>query len=373
MVKTPHTAACLAATALQPGVALPAALNAAPAAENAPPAALNALLGAPALVQDFEAERQMQLHAGKSQGQAHAKVILLGEHSVVYGHSAVALPLFDLGMRAHAWRTPDADARFESDYYTGSLLNAPEHMAAPRKAVEATLAQVGGSLQGLAVSVRGGIPLGRGLGSSAAAAGAIVEAVARLHGAELTDAERFALVQEAEKVAHGRPSGLDAYATTAAYPIRFRQGLATALATRLNAILIVADTGVHGSTKHAVELVRSLRERFRRKIDRVLEELGALAELAVDDLAQNRPHELGGRMCRAQELLGQLKVSHPSVDRLVAAARKAGALGAKLTGAGLGGCIITLTQPEKAEAIVQALKDAGATQVWKLNRWGAAA
>lgn len=305
-------------------------------------------------------------------GSAHAKVILFGEHSVVYGHTAVALPMFNLRMQARAWRTADA-ARFESAYYTGEFRHAPDFMAAPRAAVEAVLEQVGGQLDGMSVSVGGTIPLGRGLGSSAAAAGAIVDAVARLHGAELSETERFNLVQVAERVAHGRASGLDAYATTVAHPIRFRNGLAAVLPMRLSGRLIVADTGVHGSTWQAVEMVRSLRERFRRRVDRVIEELGTLAEAAVTDLASNQIVPLGGRMNRAQELLEQLKVSHPSIDRLVGVARRAGALGVKLTGAGLGGCVVALAHADSVDTIVQALQEAGAAQTWTLTEAGAAA
>lgn len=342
-------------------------------ARSAPPDLLPGLLEAQAAgvgVAAASAGHQPGLPIGY--GTAHAKVILFGEHSVVYGNSAVAVPMFNLQMQARAWRI-DAPPRFESAYYSGELRHAPDFMAAPRAAIEAVVEQVGGSLDGLAVSLHGSIPIGRGLGSSAAAAGAIVDAVARLHGTELAENDRFALVQVAERVAHGKASGLDAYATTTPHPIRFREGLATVLTNCLNATLIVADTGVYGSTRQAVELVRTLRGRFRRRIDRVIEELGALAELAVSDLAGDRVQELGARMNRAQELLAQLKVSHPAIDRLVGAALKAGAFGAKLTGAGLGGCIVALAHADSVDAVTQALREAGAAQIWTLSDHGATA
>ena len=300
-------------------------------------------------------------------GAAHAKVILFGEHSVVYGTPALALPMASLGMQATAWRMAGS-ARFESNYYTGNLMDSPGSMAAPRTAVQATVKHVRGSLSGLVVSVTGNIPLGRGLGSSAAAAGAIVEAVARLHDTELSQKERFELVQQAECVAHGKASGLDAYTTISPTPIRFQQGKATPVPVALqDACFIVADTGVHGSTLQAVDAVRSLRERNPQAINPIINELGDLTELAVDDLAQNRLSALGERMNRAQTLLQALTVSHPSVERLVEAARRAGALGAKLTGAGLGGCIVVLAPQSLAAAVKLALQEAGAAQTWTLQ------
>lgn len=301
------------------------------------------------------------------QGTAHAKVILFGEHSVVYGTPALALPMPSLRMQATAWRMAGS-ARFESNYYTGNLLDSPGSMAAPRTAVQAAVKHVRGSLSGLVVSVTGNIPLGRGLGSSAAAAGAIVQAVAHLHDTELSQSERFALVQQAECVAHGKASGLDAYTTISDTPIRFQQGKATPVPVALqDACFIVADTGVHGSTLQAVDAVRALREHNPKAINPIIEELGALTEGAIADLAHNRLSTLGERMNRAQTLLEALTVSHPSVERLVAAARQAGALGAKLTGAGLGGCIVVLAPQSVAATVKQALQAAGAAQTWTLQ------
>lgn len=302
-------------------------------------------------------------------GSAHAKLILFGEHVVVYGKPAVALPLRAMRMRATAWRE-GTEPRFESDHYTGPLATAPEIVEAPRKAIEETLRAIGGDLEGLTVAVRGNIPLGRGLGSSAAAAGAIVDAVSRLHNVTLSGGEHFALVQLAEQVAHGKPSGLDALATTIPSPIRFQNASAVPVPVALDACFVIADTGVHGSTRQAVDDVRTSLERDNDSTMATIDALGELSDSAIADLETNEPRSLGARMSQAHELLSKLGVSHPALDGLVAAATGAGAFGAKLTGGGLGGCIVAVVERGNASAVASALQSAGAIQTWSVTSTG---
>ena len=149
---------------------------------------------------------------------AHAKVILFGEHSVVHGEPAIALPIDALGIHATARRVPGA-LRIVTSLYTGPLAQAPDILKAPRVVVEATLAELGLPQRDIEVTVSGDVPHARGLGSSAAVAGALVRALADFAEIPLDEETYLRLVDVGERVAHGAPSGLDARATSATDPV----------------------------------------------------------------------------------------------------------------------------------------------------------
>ena len=181
-------------------------------------------------------------------GQTWAKAILLGEHSVVYGHPAVAVPLQDLRMRATASPTSGPSTLSGLDY-SGPLDQAGSRFASVARAFEVAREFSGSLVQAFDITTVSDFPHERGLGSSAAAAGAIIRAVLDACGREASSDELFALTQMAEQIAHGKPSGLDAAATCSPCPIRFQGGQMRPLSQRIdNAFLVIADSGVHGST-----------------------------------------------------------------------------------------------------------------------------
>ena len=303
------------------------------------------------------------LRTGK--GEAHAKVILFGEHAVVHGEPAIALPLEALPI--HASATPvDGDLMLTSSLYSGPLDLAPAFLESPRAVVMASLEAFDLPPHGIALRIDGDIPPARGLGSSAAVAGALVRALADLAGRDLTQEEYLDLVAVGERVAHGTPSGLDAEATSADEPVRFAAGVARVLASKLSAILVVADSGMQGRTRAAVSSVAAYLERHPVRGAAMVAGLGALAHGGALDLAADRPIRLGEKMTSAQGILRELGVSSPEIDTLIAAAMSAGALGAKLTGGGQGGCIIALTPDvPSAQAVELALREAGAVATWR--------
>ena len=303
--------------------------------------------------------------AREGHGRTWAKAILLGEHSVVYGHPAVALPLHDLQMRATA-APVHGPSRLRSLDYCGPIDRAGPRFACIARAFEAAREFSGCLDLSFEITTRSDFPHERGLGSSAAAAGAIIRAVLDACRRDASTSELFALTQTAEKVAHGRPSGLDAAATCSPCPIRFQGGQMRPLAQRIEgAQLVIADSGVHGSTREAVG---GLRERYEADPDGVgplINSLGALAQVGIAALDDGDAQALGSAMNRAHEVLAELGLSLPVLNRLTAAARNAGALGAKLTGGGLGGCVIALADSaETADAVASALRSAGAPTAW---------
>lgn len=301
-------------------------------------------------------------------GRAHAKAILLGEHAVVYGAAALAVPIPQLTATASAGWSPAGEGEGELSFtMTGSASRAVVTQASDglRELTAAFKDRMGvAGDPHLDVILDGAIPAGRGLGSSAANSRAIVLALAELFGRELSGEAAFELVQTAENMAHGRASGVDAMAVGASAPLAFQAGRARELSIGCDGLFIVADSGQAGSTKEAVEL---LREGFGRRPGAREKFLGQAAELvggAERALAEGWPEELGSRMTEYHRLLREAGLSTERIEAMVTAALAAGGLGAKITGGGLGGCVIALTRPEEASRVTRRLHEAGAVHTW---------
>lgn len=305
---------------------------------------------------------------GAAFGEAHAKSILMGEHSVVYGQPAIALPVTSLRTMAWIDRVEDSPVLFSMDGEVISIDELPNRFASIAAATRAALRKFGLPEQDLLIRLRSGIPPAAGLGGSAAVAHAVIDAVRDLADGALTEAERFELVQEAERVAHGNPSGLDATATRAAGPVYFQRGKFHPLRVGKKMWLVIGDTGVRGSTSIAVARVRGFVDSHRVRGQQLLDALGDLTDAAVRHLAKGDITRLGQRMNAAQSALDELGVGHETISDLVTAARLAGASGAKLTGAGCGGCVIALADSvDHADLIAHAMMGANAVATWTVE------
>ncbi|WP_225728270.1 MULTISPECIES: mevalonate kinase [unclassified Nocardia] len=312
--------------------------------------------------------------AGVGAGGAHGKAILLGEHTVVHGTPAIAFPLPTLAVRAAArvsdpGEVPTVDigtspAGWCFRFVAGNAPAAAQTLSGPQVAVGEALRRWGIGDETVEVTVDCAIPPARGLGSSAACAGAAVRAVADLHGRTLDAASLYELVQCGEQFAHGKASGVDASTVLANAPIWFHAGATRALEIGLDAELVLADTGTSGATQRAVAAVRRRLDGDRLAAQRLLERAADLTWAAAADLAAGRAASLGKALREFQCILGELGVSTPEIDTLVAAAHAAGSLGAKLTGGGLGGCVIALAETGDAARVSEALRRAGAVRTW---------
>ena len=250
--------------------------------------------------------------------------------------------------------------------YCGPIDHAGPRFACIARAFEAAREFSGRLDLSFEITTRSDFPHERGLGSSAAAAGAIIRAVLDACRRDASTSELFALTQTAEKVAHGRPSGLDAAATCSPCPIRFQGGQMRPLSQHIErAHLVIADSGVHGSTREAVGALRRRYKEDTGTVGPLIGSLGALTRTAIAALNDGDAPALGAAMNRAHAVLAELGLSLPILDGLTGAARRAGALGAKLTGGGLGGCTIALADgPRTAERIRAELERAGAAATW---------
>ncbi len=208
--------------------------------------------------------------------------------------------------------------------------------------------------EGVSLEVDCGIPVGAGLGSSAATSVSIIAATSRAFGERLDKEKICGLAFGPESYLHGSPSGVDHATSTYGGMIQFsKPGIVKRLRLARVPTLLVCDTNVHRSTKglvgSVVKRARSESEFFKSH----LEEVSQISRSAVRSLRKGDDHELGMLMNRNHELLVQIGVSHPLLDRLVVTARKKGAIGAKLTGAGGGGCMIALCEDNAAMSRVE--------------------
>jgi len=298
-------------------------------------------------------------------GSSHTKVILLGEHAVVYGQPAIALPLPDLAMTATI-EAREAGQVVIAQGYQGPLATMAEVYEGVRQLILRLLRHFDALDAPFTLRIQSNIPQERGMGSSAASAIAIIRAFFAFFDTPLPDEElqRWANVEEA--ITHGSPSGIDAATTAHDVPVWFVKGSAPEpMSMALHGTLIIADTGVHGQTGLAVSVVREQLANEPIETQAHIDALGAIARDTREDLAHDDIIALGNHMNAAHQHLAALGVSHPQLEALVQAAREAGALGAKLTGGGVGGAMLALAKDDTdAHRIMLALEAAGAQEVW---------
>jgi mevalonate kinase len=300
------------------------------------------------------------------QSSAPGKIILFGEHAVVYGRPAIAAPVS--GVQATATVTPAAPGN-------GLLLELPdigERVPISGDSVHLPLARVALlTLQALGrdlapdwtLVVRSTIPVASGLGSGAAAATAIVRALAATDGVTLSPAQVSALVYESEKLFHGTPSGVDNTVIAYGMPVWFVRGEQPQPFTIVKPFtLVVGDTGVASPTSITVGDVRRGWQADPAHFDALFDAIGGRTQAARRAIEGGDNAALGPLMDQNHDYLRMIGVSSAELDRLCQAARQAGALGAKLSGGGRGGNMIALARPAEAERIAQALLHAGAVR-----------
>ena len=294
---------------------------------------------------------------------APGKIILFGEHAVVYGRPALAVPVTQVQAVAEA----DAAARpgvwIEApDIHLSSELSrlSPDHPL--RAVIESVFNALGISAPpALTVRISSTIPVASGLGSGAAVSVAVIRALSAYFHSPLTDDQVSALAYKVEKIHHGTPSGIDNTVITYARPVYFiKDRPIETFHAGASFTLVIGDTGVSAPTKESVGDVRRRWEADKPRWERVFDEIGKIAGAAKERIENGDWMALGPLMDQNHALLQELTVSSGDLDRLVDAARRSGALGAKLSGGGRGGNMIALVHPKQAEAVVQALRQAGA-------------
>ena len=298
---------------------------------------------------------------------APGKVILFGEHAVVYSQPAIAVPVTQVQAKTTVEAGPEGQgitivAKDLERSYT--LEQAPPGDAL-RAIVVSTLEHIGvGTKHDLAITVSSTIPIARGLGSGAAISTAIVRALSQ-HFENLLSPQTISdLVYETEKIHHGTPSGIDNTVVAFEKPVYFvRDQKIEAFSVKRPFLLAIADTGIASPTKIAVSHVRRGWERERGKYEELFDEIGTIAEMGRCAIERGEIEAVGQLMNENHRLLQLMGVSSPELEGLVEAAREGGALGAKLSGAGRGGNIIALITQETRSRVELMLRLAGAKDI----------
>ena len=294
-------------------------------------------------------------------GKAAGKVILLGEHAVVYGKRALALPI----PGAVTATVKQAERLTLEVPGWGLSREISREGGGVDAAVFRILDNLGIGRDAFGIRVQSALPRGMGLGSSAAFAVAIVRAFDNLLGLSLGDDRVNEIAFDCEKLAHGNPSGVDNTLATFARPMLFRKRESVEVEPIELAEappIVIACSHEPGVTHEQVAGVRARYEARPEAFGAIFDQIDALSVAGAEALVARDYAALGQLMNVCQGLLNALGVSTPELERMVDIARRAGASGAKLTGAGGGGSIVAVC-PGNVERVVKALRSAGYTTI----------
>jgi mevalonate kinase len=320
---------------------------------------------------------------------APGKIILFGEHAVVYGQPALAVPVAQVratatvasppapllnaplprrsGARRRLPRSGEGRIWIEaSDLNRIYLLDDAPPDDPLALAVRLTFTHYGLRITdyALQITLSSTIPLASGLGSGAAICTALVRALAAHFNSPISNPQVSGIVFETEKLLHGTPSGIDNTVVAYEQPVYFVKGRPPKPFTVAQPFhLLIADTGLPSPTKITVSDVRAAWQREPARYDALFGAVGDIVNAARAHIENGQPAALGPLMNRNHALLREMGVSCAELDTLVDAALDAGALGAKLSGGGRGGNMLALVTPEMQERGRAALERAGAKRV----------
>jgi len=301
---------------------------------------------------------------------APGKVILYGEHFVVYNVPAIVMAIdrvvkVSVSPREDGLLRICSDLGFACEYDDGDakpLMGGKKAVAflEPVRIAARTVLEHFNEKKGLIIDIHSTIPSSVGLGSSGAVSVATVAAVSKVLGHEISKEQIWRLSLQAERYVHVTPSGIDPLVSTYGGLLFWRiQDGTKPKKINCDIEIVVGNTGIQRSTGRFVSMVGKKKTKKVEGISQLMGVMSWISNLALKAFKEMDIVTLGALMNMNHELLRIIGVSNESLDRLVEATRKAGALGSKLTGGGGGGCMISLTTLSKRAAVCKAIEENG--------------
>ena len=300
---------------------------------------------------------------------APGKVILCGEHAVVYGQPAIALPVQQVRTKTTILARPIAPAGEVRVIAPGIQLDTLLENLDPGHPLRAVTYLVAAELKtksipACEIRINTSIPMAAGLGSSAAVSVSLARALAQFLGHPLDNEIVNQIAFEVEKIHHGTPSGIDNTVITYEEPVYFRKGEPPQRMEILEGFtLVIANSGTPSSTVQTVSRVRADWQQEQQKYESLFARIGKIVDQVREIIQTGNLTRNASLLTENHQLLREMGVSTQELDLLVYAALDAGAAGAKLSGGGGGGTIIAISESERIEAVVAACKNAGTQQV----------
>lgn len=297
---------------------------------------------------------------------APGKIILFGEHSVVYGYPALAVPVNEVQATCRIEPLPAGTGVVivaPDINFTAALSTIPGNNPLAAAVRHALAACVPSPMLSARITVTSNIPIARGLGSGAAISTAMVKTIGAYVEHTLSPQKLADIVFAVEKIHHGTPSGIDNTVIAFGQPVFFqRSHPIERLSVGRPLTLVIGDTGIKSPTYKVVGDLRRRHNANPARYNGWFQSMGRLAADARQAIESGQLDRIADYMGRNHALLQQIGVSSNELDRLVSAAIEAGARGAKLSGAGWGGNMIALVGDGQADSVARALHQAGAVQ-----------
>lgn len=295
---------------------------------------------------------------------APGKIILFGEHAVVYGRPAIAVPVALIRVTVEVTDLPQGHAgvRIRSQMVAVDAdLDELDLQHPLAFAVSQIFAAIEVDDAAVRIDIDSTIPMASGLGSGAAVTVALARALGEHFQRPISPERQSRIAFQVDRLHHGTPSGIDNTVIALEQPIYFVKGedpLAFRVAVEVP--LVIADSGHPSPTSESVGLVRERWLEDRPAYEDMFDAIAHVVDAARQHLEQGDIGALGPAMNANHRLLQRLGVSTPELDTLIASARAAGADGAKLSGGGLGGNIIALAADGDTAGLANVLRRAGA-------------
>ncbi len=298
---------------------------------------------------------------GERIGAGHGKIILLGEHSVVYGRRALAAPI-PLAIQARIEETREGIHLIIPRWGVEQRLDlAAKRPPSFTRSMGRLIKELGLSGRGMRIEIFPNVPRAMGLGGSAALAVAVIRALDLHFELGLSDERVNQLAFDCEKVAHGTPSGIDNTLATFGQFMLYRSGdkpLREVVTIEKPLPIVIGMSGVESLTARTVARVREAWTKNPALYERIFDEIDGLVQHGLEAMMRQDYETLGEMMNVCQGLLNAMQVSNSQLEELIQIARNHGAVGAKLTGGGGGGSIIALCPDGPAE-VARAIRAAG--------------